>query len=86
MLIGIELERYFDKKRASPDCPHWIYPRGKDWAFYHEDIGIRLDEEGIRCEGQRSQGGNLNPRCEDCPIRGKKFTDINYRNYLEKGY
>ena len=82
MIIGIEMEKFFEDKGASPDCPRWIFPQGENWAFYHDDNGIRLDDNGISCEGQKSRGGNMNPRCEHCPIRGIKYNELNSENYV----
>ena len=86
MIIGIELEKFLDKKGASRDYPKWIMPQGDNWAFYQHDPGLRLDEIGIRCMGQTSQGGNINPRCDECSIRGKLFTEFNYHNYIDVLY
>jgi hypothetical protein len=86
MIIGIELEHFLDEKGASPDCPKWIFPKGEHWDFYNYDAGLRLDESGLCCVGQTSQGGNINPRCERCPIRGILFPELNYHNYLNNLY
>ena len=86
MIIGIELEKFLDKKGADPNCPKWIFPHGDYWAFYNYDSGLRLTEESLSCTGQKSKGGNLNPLCKECSIRDKVFPEVNYHNYLEVLY
>ena len=86
MIVGVELEQFLQKKGANNPCPGWVTPKGENWAFYCYDIGLKIDDHGFSCTGQKSKGGNLNPLCEGCPVKGVVFPELTSNNYTQVLY